>query len=51
MKKFITRRTQPEPVKEETESDNDNDVPKNPNGDFSDQEEELVPIAAKPFLF
>ena len=33
-------------------SDDDNDAPKNDNSDdFGAYEEEVVPIAAKPFLF
>lgn len=52
MKGFI-KRAQVSPVKKADSDSDDDGAPKDPNGDFDygNYEEEVVPIAAKPFLF
>jgi len=52
LKKFIRRETT-QPIKQaENSSDEDDRAPKGgDDDDFGNYEEEIVPIAAKPFLF
>ena len=41
----------PKPVSREDSSDEDNGAPHDQQDDFGNYEEEVVPVAAKPFLF
>ena len=50
-KSFIKNRTSPKSLARVKEESSDDDAPPDAKEDWSDYDEEVVPVSSKPFLF